>query len=80
MQAQSAGPRNRSANALANYYVNHQPQLRTPKVLEAIAHGQACFDVAYYLARNPDLAPLGSDKSLWRHYVYYGQFEPRMFR
>ena len=44
---------------------------------------QECFDFVYYLKRNPDLLffnASGGALSLWKHFIFFGQFEPRQFR
>lgn len=49
------------------------------KLLEMRTVGSACFDAAYYSARNTDLPPL-APADLWEHFVHDGQFEARPFR
>lgn len=61
-----------------NDYLEHLSRYKTPKVLELRARGGRCFDFEYYRGANPDLQYVGTSKeALWRHYVYYGQFEIR---
>eukprot|EP00201_Polytomella_parva_P021493 CAMPEP_0175041996 /NCGR_PEP_ID=MMETSP0052_2-20121109/2277_1 /TAXON_ID=51329 ORGANISM="Polytomella parva, Strain SAG 63-3" /NCGR_SAMPLE_ID=MMETSP0052_2 /ASSEMBLY_ACC=CAM_ASM_000194 /LENGTH=447 /DNA_ID=CAMNT_0016304677 /DNA_START=295 /DNA_END=1638 /DNA_ORIENTATION=- len=43
--------------------------------------GRQCFDDDFYLKNNPDLVGLEDAKdTVWKHFVYFGQFEKRMFR
>lgn len=46
---------------------------------EMVVVGPACFDAAFYAARNTDLPPL-TPADLWEHFVHDGQFEARPFR
>jgi len=62
----------------SNEYLDEIYKFKTPRVLEARARGSACFDFDFYLKQNPDLKPLwGKPLAIWRHFVYYGQFDAR---
>eukprot|EP00878_Enallax_costatus_P024831 GHUV01026523.1.p1 GENE.GHUV01026523.1~~GHUV01026523.1.p1 ORF type:complete len:299 (+),score=79.13 GHUV01026523.1:220-1116(+) len=62
----------------SNEYLDDLYKFKTPRVLEARARGSRCFGFDYYMRTNPDLKPLWGDlQALWRHYVYYGQFDAR---
>eukprot|EP00879_Flechtneria_rotunda_P012042 GHRR01012577.1.p1 GENE.GHRR01012577.1~~GHRR01012577.1.p1 ORF type:complete len:347 (+),score=93.53 GHRR01012577.1:547-1587(+) len=64
-----------------NEYLDELHKIKTPRVLEARARGSHCFDFDYYMRENPDLKPIwGNLQALWRHYVYYGQFDARPHR
>jgi hypothetical protein len=80
----------RAESLAANAYASELPRFRAPRVLEARARGGACFDADAYARWNGDLKPLAEAASaaagakaaeearhsaLWRHYVYFGQFE-----
>ena len=54
---------------------------------------QDCFDFSFYLRRNKDLVEpakglmekakllnSSDEATIWEHFVYHGQFEPRRFR
>ena len=56
------------------------PRFKIPRVLEAKARGQACFDFTFYTGHNKDLQQVNSTAALWKHYVYFGQFESRPYR
>ncbi|MEW5303409.1 MAG: hypothetical protein WDW36_006105 [Sanguina aurantia] len=72
--------RNQTSAVSFNDYLRNANKHRVPKILEKIAHGQECFDAAYYLLKNADLAMFDTDLDLWKHFVYFGQFEPRQHR
>eukprot|EP00775_Hariotina_reticulata_P012780 gene12780-12909_t len=62
----------------SNEYLDELYKFKTPRVLESRARGSACFDFDFYLKQNPDLKPLwGKPLAIWRHFVYYGQFDAR---
>lgn len=64
----------------SNEYIEHQPRYKIGKVLVAKARGSSCFDFPYYSENNADLQILHTNQSLWKHFVYYGQFESRPHR
>lgn len=66
----------------SNEYLSDVPRFKIPKVLEAKARGPSCFDFEFYVDSNPDLgaARVQSRGALWKHYVYFGQFEARRYR
>jgi hypothetical protein len=77
---QDSGGLNASGLA-ANEYLSDLARFKTPHVLEARARGAKCFDFDHYASHNPDLSPIAANQlALWRHFVYYGQFESRPFR
>eukprot|EP00955_Chlamydomonas_euryale_P061361 358009-Chlamydomonas_euryale.AAC.4 len=58
---------------------------QVPRVLAAKARGHACFDFDLYVAANDDLAAAApgtgwTRSALWKHFVYFGQFEARPHR
>ena len=62
-------------------YLADTPRFKIPRVLEAKARGHACFDFDFYLKGNRDLQSVENNtEALWRHYVYFGQFESRPSR
>lgn len=62
----------------SNEYIDQFPKHKTAPVLMARARNANCFDFTYYAKENPDLKPMWGDiKGLWRHWVYYGQFDYR---
>lgn len=73
---------NGSASLESNQYLAELPRFKTPRVLEMRARGGRCFDFDYYLSANPELLGVvgESKEEVWRHFVYYGQFEARPFR
>lgn len=73
----AAWPGNFSALS-SNEYLDQLPKFKTPRVLEARARSSRCFDFDYYMKENPDLKHIwGNITLLWRHFVYYGQFDAR---
>ncbi|GAX76065.1 hypothetical protein CEUSTIGMA_g3508.t1 [Chlamydomonas eustigma] len=64
----------------SNEYMSDTPRFKIPRVLEAKARGPSCFDFDFYSEHNSDLRNVNSNSSLWRHYVYFGQFESRPYR
>lgn len=69
------------ATLASNDYLARLAQHKTPRILAMRAHGAACFDAPFYLAANPHLASsYPSNEALWRHFIFYGQFEYRAFR
>ncbi|WIA10790.1 hypothetical protein OEZ85_010958 [Tetradesmus obliquus] len=76
-QQSAAWPGNFSALS-SNEYLDQLPKFKTPRVLEARARSSRCFDFDYYMKENPDLKHIwGNITLLWRHFVYYGQFDAR---
>jgi hypothetical protein len=76
-------PPARNATALAaNSRTSSQghARLKATRVLEAEARGSACFDAQHYKSGHPDLQAVADDSELWRHYMYFGQFEGRAAR
>jgi hypothetical protein len=50
-------------------------------MVAANSRGPGCFDFAYYLQHNPDLAAgAGQEAALWEHFVLLGQFQGRSHR
>ena len=37
---------------------------------------QDCFDTKFYLKQNPDLVFFNGSMALWKHFIFFGQFEP----
>jgi hypothetical protein len=72
-----------SANAsivVANSFTNNKAMYKAIDVLEAQARGASCFDYQHYRDGSADLKDVTSDAELWKHYVYFGQFEGRKAR
>jgi hypothetical protein len=66
------------ASLAANDYVDAPGKHRAPAVLTARARGAQCFDFNYYMKANGDVRAMWDDvRAMWRHWVYYGQFEYR---
>eukprot|EP00195_Chlamydomonas_chlamydogama_P010072 CAMPEP_0202914022 /NCGR_PEP_ID=MMETSP1392-20130828/62019_1 /ASSEMBLY_ACC=CAM_ASM_000868 /TAXON_ID=225041 /ORGANISM="Chlamydomonas chlamydogama, Strain SAG 11-48b" /LENGTH=431 /DNA_ID=CAMNT_0049605511 /DNA_START=282 /DNA_END=1577 /DNA_ORIENTATION=- len=67
---------------LSNEYLEDMPRFKIPKILEAKVRGSTCFDFSFYLQHNTDLAQaaVNDSEALWRHFVYFGQFEARPHR
>lgn len=63
-----------------NEYITQEAKFKTPRILEARARGNMCFDFDFYTKHNPELQVLTTHEALWKHYVYYGQFEERPHR
>lgn len=64
-----------------NEYLTNPAKFKVPKILETKARGPTCFDFGYYQQHNADVAAeLHANESLWKHFVYLGQFESRPFR
>lgn len=62
----------------SNEYVDDLSKYKAAPVLIARARNANCFDFTFYAKENPDLKPMWGDiKGLWRHWVYYGQFDYR---
>lgn len=61
----------------SNEYVTNQAKFKMPKILEAKARGSTCFDFDFYIQHNADLGVLKTHEALWKHYIYFGQFEAR---
>lgn len=65
-------------NITSNEHIDDLFKHKTPRILIARARSANCFDFSFYAKENPDLKPLWGDiKGLWRHWVYYGQFDYR---
>lgn len=61
-----------------NEFVDELHRFKAPLVLAARARGAGCFDFNFYAKENADLRHLWGDvRGLWRHWVYYGQFDLR---
>ena len=65
--------------------VHFRTQLTPPRAALSIPPYQTCFDYAFYLRRNKDLLEQNTinasdEDTIWEHFVYHGQFEPRQFR
>ncbi len=79
----SAAPQCSNALICSNAYLSDTPRFKIPRVLEAKARGPSCFDFEFYQSHNKDLAgdeEVNSTSALWKHYVYFGQFESRPYR
>jgi hypothetical protein len=65
----------------SNEYIDDLPKYKAGPVLMARARNARCFDFTFYAKENPDLKPIWGDiQGLWRHWVYYGQFDYRPHR
>jgi hypothetical protein len=79
--AQDNPPAHNATAVAANKHTASQAAMnKAIRVLEAEARGSACFDAQQYKGSHPDLQALAGDKELWRHWVYFGQFEGRAAR
>lgn len=79
LQARSrASGVNTSLAITSNEYSDQLHKFKAPAVLQARARGAGCFDFTFYAKENADLRALWRDPlGLWRHWVYYGQFDYR---
>ena len=78
---QANPPSSNLSRLVSNEYVEQEWALKAPQVLAAKARGAACFDFDYYRSSSgEDLHALPTRRALWKHFVYYGQFEGRPYR
>lgn len=77
----AAWPPDNFSSLSTNEYLDDLHRFKAPRVLQARARGFRCFDFDHYMRLNPDLKSMrGNLQALWRHYVYYGQFDARPHR
>lgn len=64
-----------------NQYKKEMPRYKLPHILSGLVRGLKCFDVDYFISRNPDMRPHAANPNvIWRFFVYMGQFEDRAYR
>ncbi|KAI3432735.1 hypothetical protein D9Q98_004276 [Chlorella vulgaris] len=77
LDSQAAGAPQGNANA----FTSQQWSLRVQRMMVQNSRGPGCFDFAYYVEANPDLASKShAEQLLWEHFVMVGQFQGRSHR
>lgn len=77
-----AAAKNGSQDVTSNVFKDNAAGIRAPHIALLQARGPICWDAAFYLDHNPDLAPGGINtmELAWQHYITAGQFEGRASR
>lgn len=68
-----------------NQYAREKGRFKLPRILTCMVRGMQCFDIEYFLANNKDIfqrmaRTKNNMQTVWKFFVYLGQFEDRKFR